>query len=450
MNLTQRCTFLLIALAPVAVVAAPSEASGLMPCPAAVPAWVDHYATLAFRESPYEDLVGTHRLPEAVARQRNHYRFAYDDAGRLIRVSFVLGDQVRALDHTANVLMDTPDVEICYPDGMEVRHFRDAYGNPVYSRGNVAEERYRLDERGYRQSLTFHDADGRGIENGWGITRYRWERQRDGSVIETRVDADGEPAEIRPGFPFYRVRLSFGAGGWLALMQNIDDAGRLVRNSLDAAEDQLEYAANGDMIAWNVFDEKQQRSEGNSPRVARGVREFTREGMERIERYEDRHGKAMRNAYGFRNTEATFDRFGNMLSRFSRDEANAKTANPETGYAGYALRWDASGRHRIGIRYIAANGEPANHVRRGYHRIEEIHDAAGDRVEVRFLDEQGDLVNRLDNGVAREVHTYDNRHRRLSQAFFDRDGKPVVVNGSTERRWRYRADGYPEPAGEAP
>lgn len=413
-------------------------------CETAVEQWVEYYAALSFVESPFEDIVGVHRLTEADAERRNHYRLGYGSDRRLRSVIFELGSTPRVPDHTANALSEAPVTEICYRDGVEHRRFRDAHGNPIYIRGNVAEERYQLDSLGYRRSLTFHDADGVPIESGWGIARYDWEIRKDGTVIEDRFDAAGRPAAIRPGFPFYRLRLHFGPGGWLALMENIDSAGRLVENEMHAAQDKLEFSTDGRMRAWNVYDGDERRSEGNGPRVARGLLDFDSQGLEWLEHYRDRDGRPMENAYGFTRSTATFDRFGNMLSRFNHDANGRLLVNPRSGYAGYVFTWDASGLHRLSIAYRDANGKSTAHAERGYHRTEERIDAAGDMIELRYLDAAGRLVNRTDNGVAAIRTTFDQGHRPVTRGYFDAAGRPVSVGGRSTLTFAYRADGYPQ------
>lgn len=414
-------------------------------CPQATPIWSEYWVHLAFAESPFEEIRGTTRITASEAATRNHYRLDRDREGRVVRVTFALGDTPRIPNHTGNALSEAPIVEVCPGTQLERRRFRDAHGNPILIRGNVAEERYTLDSLGYRRVLTFHDPDGVAIENGWGISRYTWEIEKDGTVIEERFDAAGQPAEIRPGFPFFRIRLSFGANGWIALMENIDSAGRLVENDLAAAQDKLEYRASGEMLAWNVYDGAERRSEGNGPRVARGIREFDASGYEAGEWYLDRNGQRIANAYGFFRSRATFDRFGNMLSRFNHDSTGARLPNELTGYAGYVYRWDATGLHELEVGFRGIDGEPVNHSQRGYHRRVNLHDAAGDLVETRFEDVAGRLVNRTDNGIARIVHRHDERHRLVETRWYDAAGAAVAVNGEMVRRVRYRPDGYPVP-----
>lgn len=419
------------------------ETAGRIGCPASTPVRTEHFAALRFRESPLESLAGVHRMDPAEVRQRNHWRFDYDAQGQLRRVRFMLGDRVREVNDQGNFFIDNPDIEICTMGGQEIRHFRNASGQPAYSRGNVAEERYSRDADGRMTAVTHHDADGRAIDNGWGIARYRWRHQHDGSVIETRENLAGASVAMRPNLPFHRLRLQFGPDGNLALMSQVDESGALVANELGAAQDRLEYDADGQMLAWNVHDATEQRVSGNEPRVARGVRSFGPDGLQSGERYEDPQGRPMSASWGSRVEFMDRDRFGNVTAQGNRDDRGNAATNPATGCATLRMHWSADGLHRTQFACFDAANQPATMVEGGFHRLTEILDAEGRVAEMRFEDRTGALVNRPD-GVARVVHRYDEQGRTASRAFFNASGKPVEVRGSTVIPNRYRPDGYPE------
>jgi hypothetical protein len=45
----------------------------------------------------------------------------------------------------------------------------------------------------------------------------------------------------------------------------------------------------------------------------------------------------MTNAYGWTNTYATVDEFGNMVARFNHDAGGTRINNPLLGYSGYVM-----------------------------------------------------------------------------------------------------------------
>lgn len=409
--------------------AAPAQPAPLPPLEQA--RYVEYYATLPFRESPFADLIGLHRMTEAEAQTRNHLRFELDDRNRPIRVTFMLGDSPRPLnDHVDNFFFGTTRVDIRYDDGLERRRFFDAHGNAALFRG-VFEEIYELDALGYRRRLEFRDADGETIASDWGIAEYVWRIEKDGLVIEDHFDLEGKPVPKRPNLPFMRLRLHYGPGGYLALMENYGTENRLVNNELDAAQDKLEYEADGDMRAWNVYDENEQRVRGNSPMVARGIREFDDNGYIVRSWYEDENGERMRSAYGWGETVNTYDRFGNLAERWSGDEFGQPDINPQLGYHGYRMRWDESGRNNTEIRFFGTDRTtPAIHANAGAHRIAMDYDEAGNRTRIRYFDADGRQVERADNGVATLVYRYDERNRLVEQRLFGLDGSLTEMGES--------------------
>jgi hypothetical protein len=68
----------------------------------------------------------------------------------------------------------------------------------------------------------------------------------------------------------------------------------------------------------------------------------------------------MTNAYGWTNTYAIVDEFGNMVARFKHDSGGKRINNPLLGYSGYVIDYDESGRHRTSLTYQNADGSPAS------------------------------------------------------------------------------------------
>ena len=68
----------------------------------------EYFSTVPFRETPFADMIGINPLSQKEASERNHYRFEYDRAGRVIKAGFYLGDKLRDLNHTANHFFLSP------------------------------------------------------------------------------------------------------------------------------------------------------------------------------------------------------------------------------------------------------------------------------------------------------------------------------------------------------
>lgn len=386
-----------------------------------------YYSTLPFRETPYSELRGIHPMTANDAKTRKHFRFVHDKFGRVTKVSFMQGHDVIDLNDSANYYFFASEVRIEYGADTETRTFFDKHGNRITVSGDVFQELYRLDERGYRRSLEFYGVDGKPVENSWGVARYEWTLLNDGTVIEKRYGFDGALKELRGGFPFFEVRFHYGPNGWLALMQNYGLEGELTMNDLNAAQDRLEFAANGDLHSWNVLNVEDEYSVGNGPGVARGVLERDANGYEIVERYENEKGEPIANAYGFSYTRKANDRFGNRTeaSNYTLDGSKLLAIDGR-GYAGYRAIFDEAGRNRIAIEFFDEKRKPTMRDGRGYYRIRSKFDENDNEVETSYEDLSGKLVNRLDGGFAKIERDYDARGRLTETRFVDKDG--VLVN----------------------
>jgi len=402
------------------------------------PALTQYFATLPFSETPFSPLKGIHPISAVEAKTRKHFRFDYDHMHRPVRIAFMQGGDVVDLNDSAHYYFFAPHLEIAYGTNTETRVFFDKHGNRITVSGDVFREVYLYDDRGYRRSLEFYGVDGEPVENSWGVARYEWSLLDDGTVIEKRYGFDGELAELRGGFPFYEVRFHYGPNGWLALMQNFGHEGRLTLNALNAAQDRLEFTANGDLLSWNVLDENGARASGNGPGVARGILERDARGYEIVERYENAKGEPITNAYGFSYTRKVSGPFGNRIeaSNYTLDGAELMIREGH-GYAGYKAVFDEHGRNRILIEFFDENRNPVAREGRGYVRFRSEFDNDDNETAVNYQDADGNLMNREDLGLARIERDYDNRGRRIEVRFLDKDGKRVNharAGYATERR----------------
>ncbi|MBI1392693.1 MAG: hypothetical protein GC152_08135 [Alphaproteobacteria bacterium] len=408
----------------------------------------EYFATLPFRETPFSPLKGIHRISAEEARTRKHFRFEYDAEGRPTQVSFMQGERAVSLNDSADYYFFAPRLKIEYGAKTETRAFFDKHGNRIAVNGDVFQEVYRLDERGYRRSLEFYNVDGDPVENSWGIARYEWSLLDDGSVAEKRYGINGELAQLRSGFPFFEVRFHYGPYGWLALMQNYGVNGRLTMNELNAAQDRLEYAANGDLLSWNVLDVDGNYSVGNGPGVARGILERSAEGYEIVERYENADGEPIANSYGFSYTRKVNDRFGNRIeaSNFTLDGRQLMISEGR-GYAGWRATYDDDGRNRTKIEFFGAERRPVIRGDRGYFAIRFEYDESDNEIAVYYEGANGEPVNSNDAGVAKIERNYDNRGRLTRTRHLDKTG--TLVNHANagfavEERTYDDAHGVPE------
>jgi|GEM_PF-1620784 len=384
-----------------------------------------YYSQIAFRESPFADLRGLYPINQQLAQSHKHYRFLYDQHDRVIEVSFGQGDVIQEPNISRNVLFFTPVTKITYDGEQETRVFFDRFMNPTTSNG-AFKEVFELDADGNRVKLSFFDFEGQPIDNGWGIARYVWTIDPRGTVTENRFSLSGEPAMIRPGFQFYCLKLHYAETGFLAMMENYGpNCVKLTDNNQFAAQDRLQYNAEGSMYAWNVYNKKEERSAGNGPMVARGIIVPDSRGHAVGEYYEDTNGRIMMSAYGWTNTKAVFDKHGNMIERANFDAQGRPLLNNQAGYQGYKIRFDNEGMYREHLAYYDVDGAPTLHKTRGYHAVETKRNGDGNVTSLIFLDVEGLRVNRIDSCISQIVHEYDNLKRRSVTRHYDNEGKPV-------------------------
>ncbi|MGB1200914.1 MAG: hypothetical protein ACPG5R_05065 [Cognaticolwellia aestuarii] len=325
-----------------------------------------------------------------------------------------------------NAVTHAPHIKIRYEDNKEIRTFFDQFGHQTKANG-VYREVYSLDDLGQRTSMYFENESGERTESNWGVYEYKWEVDKRGTVTENRFDLEGKVEEIRPGFPFYCLKLHYDQRGYLAMMENYGkDCSQLTKNKLNGAQDRLIYNAHGFMEAWNVYDDNEQRIKGNSPNVAIGKMEHDSFGNTTREYYLDEKRLPISNAYGWFDSRAKFDQHGNMISRFNYDEKGQKANNPNLGYAGYVLTYDQQGLHRISIAYFDKNNIPVNHMIRGYHSALTEYDMLGRKRKITYLDKTQSVVNRKDNGIAVITFNYAKNHTQPAITYFDSENRQLV------------------------
>ena len=218
---------------------------------------------------------------------------------------------------------------------------------------------------------------------------------------------------------------------------------RLTLNNLNAAQDKLQYDASGNIYAWNVYDAQENRAVGNGPMVARGIMERDDLGHTTREYYEDADGEIMTNAYGWTNTYASFDAYGNMIARFNHDATGKRTNNPLLGYSGYIITYDKSGANRTRLAYQDADGSPATHLTRGYQSVKTEYDNEGNRVRTLFEDSAGNPVKDKNYCAAVIEYSYDDRNRQASMRLFDEKMNPArhCDEGWHETTYHYHSKG---------
>lgn len=384
----------------------------------------DFFSSIPFRESPYPDFIGIVRITEQMANKRNHYRFEYDNQGQLREVSFRNGETIIYPNHTANIFFLTPIIRFDYEESNEVRTFYDRNNNQVTSKG-VFKEIFELDNRGRRTSLYFEDDNGNNIENDWGIAKYTWQHQLDGSIIENRYDLKGNEKELRPEFEFYRIKLTYEQNGVISLMQYIDDEGNLVENDSGAAQDKIEFDAKGRWYGWNVLNKDGNLEKGNAPNVARGIDKPNRWGYETGTHYKDEDGNRINSSYGFGGGRRTYDEFGNYLEQKFIDINDNPAPREAFGYTYAKYTYGIDGIDQLKIELLDLDKNPIAFKRGGFAFVTKEYDDNHNIIKKSYLNTKGELMNRTNDGIAYTEYIYDSNMKQTGMVNYDNEGKEI-------------------------
>lgn len=387
----------------------------------------EYYATLRFMESPFEDFAGVGRLSNSQALIQNHYRFDYDDKHRLIKVSFHSGKRPANPNFTANYFFLSHAIMFFYTDSTEVRMFQNLMGKYIAIRGNNYKEVYQINNRGFRVSMQVEDYQGQKTQHQWGIARYSWVIQEDGTVIEERFSLAGQPTPMRPDLPFYRVRFSFNSTGSLALIQHIDSVGNLQANVTGAAQDKLDYDKSGRFFGWTVLDEQGQRVQGNAPLVAQGINEPNELGYYAATHYLDVNGSRMSSAYYTWGDVTQYDKYGNQALIHFRDSMGGPGPHLREGLVYIKYQFDSRGYNMEKISFLDIHNQPFVHPVAGYAIQQNKFDSEDRTTRISYHDKNGLLINRADTNYAYIALEYDNEGRLSKQSFHQADGQLTEV-----------------------
>ena len=292
-----------------------------------------YFRHLVFRESLYPDYKGIYPLSEVEAKLYNHYRFVFDEQNRVTEVSYRRGDVLLSPQLNSNwdnfFFEQAAKIEMEFSDDgtTETRRYYDFWGNRIQVYNASYEDVIELNPDGTRKKLSFFDADGKAIDNRWGIHTYEWWKSDDGLIVEQRKNLAGEQVSIRPQFDFYEIRLDYDERGLLQRMYNYGLESELTNNSTGVALDQITYDEHGNFTSWTVLDKDMNPTTGNRPRVAKGVHSYNRQGNKDALETFNLDGSLMVASWGNARAEKLWDEYGNQIKTIYYD-ANGNLTGP--------------------------------------------------------------------------------------------------------------------------
>ncbi|MDF2179038.1 hypothetical protein P2G88_12325 [Aliiglaciecola sp. CAU 1673] len=381
-------------------------------------------AGIVFRETPYADIRCARKLSEKEAAGIKHFQFEYDDQGRLTSLKYQL--QGRVVDF-ADRFVRAPHIKIDYKNGKETRRFYDPLGARTLVSGDVYESHFDLDEKGRRTSLTFHDIEGKVINNDFGIARYQWQVSDDGQVTEQRFDTGGELVRNRPGFGFLVTKFAYDANGLLTRMYNLGaDGEHLSTDQAGVAMTQIEYNQHGEFTRWLNLEHTGRAHKGMSE-IAEIVYEPSGYGREQLALFIDDQGQPQSTRWGAHKVYYQFDKVGNPIER-THFGTDGKPVNSSSGIAKILSKWSKDGVFNVSDQYYDKEGNAVVSSYSGVHSVATLLDNQGRPVSRVFYNLDRKPVIHKGLGYAHEDFQYDSNGYLKSRRFLDTEGQLALHN----------------------
>lgn len=349
----------------------------------------EYYRHLVFRESPYSQTRGIHKIDKIKAQKETHYRFVYDDQDRLVEISHRIGDFIINYNNNwDSFIWFSPKTTIEYKDGQEIHHFYNRLDQRSEVHGRVYKAVYTLDDKGRRTSVKYYDQEDKPSESTWNIHTYEWTHEDTGTIIEKRFNLNKEPQTFRPDFTFYTVRFEFGDDDLLDFVHHIDDEGKYINNSMNAAMDRIVYDQEGNFSRWMVFDKDMNPAEGNAPEFALGEHLYDARGNKVELRGFDVIGRPKAMPNGVARVLNTYDEFNNQIE----------------------------------VKVLDIQGNTLQHVKRTYSED-------GRRIEwIKYLDTEGNLTKPQGAPFAAIQFEYADDTSLSGRKHYDENMKEVTLN----------------------
>jgi len=330
-------------------VAAGMSACNQKPSGKTLTARVEFYRNLVFSETPFDTERGSRQLTADQATDINSYKFTYDNAGRLISVEFVRGEEL--LGYSS--MLDAAKITYDYADNKQIKHFFDENNQPMELEGVYTAE-YTLDENGTRTGLKFFNKNGEPVENRNKIHSYKWAILDDGMVQEKRYNLANEETVMNPFCPFYELRFAYNGKGYVVKMANyMNDSlyNCTAENCGDIGVSYFTFAPNeqGDVENFSVFNVTGQMSNlywGWSKRISK----YDENGylLETEVFDQDNEYVSGKNIPVTRNV---YDKHGALIETRNLDKNKNIINHPETGVAITEYKYDEKGNRIETLKY---------------------------------------------------------------------------------------------------
>jgi len=302
---------------------------------------VKHYRSIQFSETPWDTEKGTHPLTADEAKSVNNYKFTYNENGTLASVEYNRNGVL--LDYSS---MGAAKITYTYEGNKQIKRFFNEKGEPAKN-GGVSVAEYTLDETGVRTALNFLDENNVQIENRNKINNFKWKILPDGMLQELRYNLAGESVVMNEFCPFYELRFTYDANGFITRMANYQ-ADTLYNCTAENCGDigvsyfLFENNAAGDLLSFSVHNASGQSSNlywGWSKRL--NVVDQNGYVVETTQFDQDNEylgGKSLPII------KSEYDEHGALVKRISMDKDKNVANNPGDGVAITKFIYDEQGR----------------------------------------------------------------------------------------------------------
>ncbi len=385
----------------------------------------EYFAGIAFRETPYADIIGTRPLSEFQKKGVNHFQFDYDKKGRLIMIRYLLNGKLKPF---SNRFVRAPKVKIKYQGNNEIRTFFNEHGHRTVVSGDVYEVRIERERNGDRKSLKFYDVNGKHIENDFRIATYNWMTNIDGTVIEKRYDINNKIQRNRPGFGYYVTKFTYDHKGLLRLMTNLGKDGVNVQtDDAGIAHTKIGYDSNASFVQWLNLDISYASKRGMS-----NIAEIRYRPAPLYEHssatFIDADGKPQATNWGAHIVKYTFDNYGNATTRRFLNTEKQPT-NAANGVGLIKTSYSKDGRYEAIRNYYNKEGKPVEINGTQLHEVKTDFDSNNHPIKRSFYNLERKVVVDSSVGYAIEKWVYDNKGRLIERQFLNTEGE--LVNHAT-------------------
>lgn len=320
---------------------------------------VKYYRGMLFSETPWDLERGAREITADEAKTINNYKFTWNENNQLVSVEYNRNDTL--LNYSS---MGAAKITYTYEGELQIKKFFDEKGQPAERDGASAFE-YKLDSTGMRVALRFLDAAGQPVENRNNIHNFVWSKTADEMIRELRYNLAGDSVVMNPFCPFFELRFSYDANGYLTRMANYDND-TLYNCTAENC---------GDVgVSYFLFENTE----------AGDVKVFS--------------------------VHNTTGRMSNLYWGWAK-RVNTVDAN---GYVTETAMFDQDDE------YLGGKGIPVTQT---------VYDEHGAPVKRISMDKDRNVINDPNSGVAVTEFKYDEFGRRTETLRFDKDGKPVENKG---------------------